>query len=382
MKSIFTEIVLPLGILAVAACTRTPLDPLEDDESNDGAGGLLASSGGQAGSGNSGGRVGTGGSGGTGGRGTGGAIPAGGRGGITSGTQTGGVIPTGGAKGGAGGNVRGGAGGGFRGGAGGQGDGGFVRGGAGGAVRGGAGGAGGRGGVGGRNDGGSGGSGGVGAVGGTIAAGGAAGAAATGGTCAGLASNEELIDNLDDGDRFIPRVNGRVGSWSTMSDGTPGGVMSPQPGTPFGPTPTGDPCRSYAAYVKGYGFTDGGATFGFGLGAPYDASKYDGISFWARIDQGASPGLRVAFPDKDTHPDGGICQAGTTGATQCYDHFGMRITLTTTWTKFTIRFEGLTQDGWGLRATAFDPASLFEVLFEISKNATFGIWIDDVAFTM
>ena len=45
-------------------------------------------------------------------------------------------------------------------------------------------------------------------------------------------------------------------------------------------------------------------------------------------------------------------------------------------------FKDLTQDGWGLRATAFDPASLFEVLFEISKNATFGIWIDDVAFTM
>jgi len=39
-------------------------------------------------------------------------------------------------------------------------------------------------------------------------------------------------------------------------------------------------------------------------------------------------------------------------------------------------------DGWGHAGTAFDPASLYEVLFQINVNATFGIWIDDVAFTM
>jgi hypothetical protein len=42
----------------------------------------------------------------------------------------------------------------------------------------------------------------------------------------------------------------------------------------------------------------------------------------------------------------------------------------------------ISQDGWGHARTAFDPASLYEVLFQIPVNATFSIWIDDIAFTM
>jgi hypothetical protein len=398
MKPILAKLVLPLGILSVAACgARTPLDGLEGEEPGDGAGGLLVGSGGQVGTG-TGGRVGSGGGAGgfvgTGGRGGSGGM-VGGRGGNVGGSQTGGRISTGGAGGGvvfggAGGSVRGGAGGSLRGGAGGSlrgGAGGSLRGGAGGSLRGGAGGSL-RGGAGGSvvfgGAGGSvvfGGAGGSGAVGGTAATGGTGGTVTTG-ACQGLASNEELIDDLNDGDRFVPRINGRVGSWTDSHDGTPGGVMSPDPVDPFVPTQTGDPCRKYAAYVKGMGFSDWGANLWFGLGAPYDASKYSGISFWARVDSATSLVLRVAFPDKDTQPDGGICKTNVTGPTACYDHYGTRITLTSSWKKLTLAFKDLSQDGWGLQGTAFDPASLYEVLFEIPVNAAFSIWIDDVAFTM
>jgi hypothetical protein len=58
------------------------------------------------------------------------------------------------------------------------------------------------------------------------------------------------------------------------------------------------------------------------------------------------------------------------------------VTLTTTWTKYTVSFSQLLQQGWGHAGTAFDPASIYEVQFQIPVNATFGIWIDDVAFTM
>jgi len=100
-----------------------------------------------------------------------------------------------------------------------------------------------------------------------------------------------------------------------------------------------------------WAFVDTGATVGFGIGGPYDASKYDGISFWAKIDSG-SYGLRVAFPDKDTLPDGGLCE-GSAPENQCWDHYGYRITnLTTEWTKYTVSFSSLTQDGWGRSGAA------------------------------
>ncbi len=220
--------------------------------------------------------------------------------------------------------------------------------------------------------------------GGTSATGGG-GAAGSGGTtsCLGLAPNEELIDDMNDGDRFIPQVNGRAGAWADSDDGTPGATMFPDPAGPFTMTDTGDACRKYAAYVHGGPFVDQGAYFRFGLGSPYNASAYTGISFWAKIDSGTSSGLRIAFPDKDTQPDGGLCQANvTSGPTQCYDHYGKRITnIATGWAKYFVDFSSLSQDGWGRLGAGFDPATLYEVQFQIPVDAKFGIWIDDVAFT-
>jgi hypothetical protein len=156
--------------------------------------------------------------------------------------------------------------------------------------------------------------------------------------------------------------------------------MFPDPTKPFTMTDTGDACRKYAAYVYGGPFVDGNPSFWFGLGGPYDAAAYGGISFWAKIDAGSSSGLRVLFPDKDTLPDGGLCQMfGTAAATQCYDHYGKRIFLTTEWTKYTISFSSLTQDGWGRAGGGFDPSTIYEVQFQLPTNATFGVWIDDVA---
>ena len=215
--------------------------------------------------------------------------------------------------------------------------------------------------------------------GGTAGTGGAGGMGGT--TCPGLAGNEELIDDMNDGDRFIPQVNGRAGAWKDRADATSSSTMFPDPAGTFTMTNTGDACRKYAVYVYGGPFVDEGPTLFFGIGGPYNASKYDGISFWAKIDSGTSSGLRVAFPDKDTQPDGGLCQPGVTGPTMCWDHYGMRITLTTTWTKYTVPFASLSQDGWGRKGASFDRSTIYEVQFQIPVNAKFGIWIDDVAFT-
>ena len=380
MKPCSTRLLLQIGMLLALGCgARTPLDLPDNDGTNASGGsggnpasGVPGSGGHAAGSGgmmNLGGMMGSGGRPGTGGNpGYGGTYRSGGSPG------TGGRISTGGV--GSGGNVGGNAGANVGGNMGGQT--GFVAGGSPG-TGGRAIGTGGRPGTGGRG-GAGGGMGGITSNGGSINTGGAVGTG--GGTCPGLAANEELIDDLSDGNRFIPTVSGRVGSWADSDDGTPGGAMYPDPVNPFTPTDSGDACHKFAAYVKGAGFSDWGSNLWFGLGSPYNASKYTGISFWARIDAGTKDVIHVTFPDKDTIPDGGICQTNTTGATACYDHYGTRPTFTTVWKKYTISFRQLTQDGWGHQGTAFDPSSLYQVLFQISVNATFSLWIDDVAFTM
>ncbi len=41
----------------------------------------------------------------------------------------------------------------------------------------------------------------------------------------------------------------------------------------------------------------------------------------------------------------------------------------------------LKQRGWGRPGTAFDPATLYRVELDFDVNATFAVWVDDVAFT-
>jgi hypothetical protein len=155
--------------------------------------------------------------------------------------------------------------------------------------------------------------------------------------------------------------------------------MFPDPATPFLMTQTGDKCRNWAVYVYGGQYSIYGTGFGFGLGSPYNASAYTGFSFWAKVDPSTTRVVRVAFPDKYTDPDGGICDPTTSGSTQCWDHYGKRLTLSLVWTKFTIPFSDLRQGGWGYTAP-FDKGSLYGVQFQIPVNAIFGVWVDDVAF--
>lgn len=193
-----------------------------------------------------------------------------------------------------------------------------------------------------------------------------------------LDPTEDLVDDMDDGDRFILRVNGRAGSWTDNDDGTLGKLFPPS-GSAFVMTPTGDPCHGSAVYIAGGYFTDWGATFGFGLGSPYNASGYRALSFWAKIDAGAVSLVRVGLPDKYTDPDGGYCVANASDPNSCWDTHKFRVTnLTTNWTKIVVPFSSLRQDSWGYQGP-FDSSTVFGVTFELPANAQFGIWIDAVA---
>jgi hypothetical protein len=217
-----------------------------------------------------------------------------------------------------------------------------------------------------------------GASGGASVVGGSAGGSSS---CPSPGSYEDPIDDMNDGNRYIPTTNGRAGSWNVSHDASPDGTMFPATSSVFAMTDTGDPCRKKAVYTYGSWFVEWGANVWVSLGSPYNASKYRGITFWAKIDSGTSPTLRVALPDRDTQPAGALCDATvSSGPTACFDHYGKQLYLTTEWTKYTVLFSELSQGHWGRQGTAFDPTTVFEILFQISKDATFGLWIDDLSF--
>lgn len=217
--------------------------------------------------------------------------------------------------------------------------------------------------------------------GGATALGGSSGSSSS--ACPVIAPDEDLIDDMNDGNRYIPTNSGRAGAWNVSHDASPDGTMVPANSSSFTMTETGDPCRKKAVYTYGSLFVEWGANVWVSLGAPYNASKYRGISFWAKVDSGSSAGLRVSFPDKDTQPDGGLCQVtASSGPTACFDHYGKQLLLTGEWQKYTVLFSEITQRRWGRQGTAFDPSSLFEILFQIPVTANFALWIDDISFLL
>src|SRR5205085_5034016 len=132
-------------------------------------------------------------------------------------------------------------------------------------------------------------------------------------------------------------VNGRAGSWSQAHDYTMGVPIFPPDNLPFQMTRNGNPCLGFGARVYGGPFTVWGASFGFGLGAPYDASAYSAFTFMAFT--GAGPlVINVQFADKDTDPAGGICDPSKNGPNYCFDHFSAPIMLNPVWTKHVVTF--------------------------------------------
>lgn len=210
----------------------------------------------------------------------------------------------------------------------------------------------------------------------TTTTGGSGGSSSVG--CPSWSVNGELIDDMNDGNRFIPSVNGRTGAWTVYHDETPA-PMHPDVTDPFTMDATGDPCRMRAAHVYGGPFSVWGAGFGFGLGNPYNAKAYSGIGFWGR--SGGSPmSAQIAFPDKDTALNGGLCDPSLNGGNGCYDHYSARRAFSADWQRYEVRFVELQQLGFGRLGMGFDPTTLFEVQFLIAQNAKFDVWIDDVVF--
>jgi len=148
-------------------------------------------------------------------------------------------------------------------------------------------------------------------------------------------------------------------------------------------TPIADrPGSAYAAGTWGGGFIDWGAGMGFafrevgGVPVEYDASEYEGISFWARTDEEFANVWRVNVPDVSTSPEGGWC------GDDCGDHFGRTFVVTTQWRQYSFSWASLRQTGWGPAPPGgISPAQLYgvELLFA-AQGVDFVLYVDDITF--
>jgi hypothetical protein len=188
-------------------------------------------------------------------------------------------------------------------------------------------------------------------------------------------SDDGLIDDFEDGDNQLSKVGGRDGYWFTSHDDK-GSAIGPNP---FKWDDGGPAGSSKVLHVTGQTSGDNGA-WGALWGANfvsqglYDASKYAGISFKAKVGSNSTTKVRFKVGDVNTHPDGGVCKS-------CWNHFGKDMLFSTDWKEYKVTFAEMKQEGgWGEPRPSVTPAQLMSINWSIAIGQTFDVWVDDIQF--
>lgn len=193
---------------------------------------------------------------------------------------------------------------------------------------------------------------------------------------------EALIEDGEDNNNQVIVQDGRAGYIYTYMD-PEGTTISPKAGSEGGifEMTSGGFNSAYAMRMSGTVANAKIVYAGMGLNFTdpkdlYDATKYKGISFYAKKGPGATNTVRVKIPDVNTDPDGGTCG-------NCYNDFGMDIKLTEEWQQFIIPFDRLKQEpGWGSpRPAGVATDKMFALQFQVKKPGAYDVWVDDMAFT-
>ncbi len=188
-----------------------------------------------------------------------------------------------------------------------------------------------------------------------------------------------LVDDLEDGNSRVVEVANRGGYWWDAKDdlGTtvqPAGDLKAFEGGAGG--------SKYSVHVSGTTATGEkawGAVVGLRLAEHllYDASKYAGVSFMAKVGDKSQAKIRLKVADVNTHPDGQVCKEG------CYNDFGKEFTFTNDWQEYQVSFaEMKQQEGWGdPRPPAITPNKLVQIAWHVmTKGVDFDLYLDDVRF--
>jgi len=179
-------------------------------------------------------------------------------------------------------------------------------------------------------------------------------------------------------------IKGRGGYWYTFVD-KGGSTITPTSGDQGGTftmAPGGANGSQFAAHMTGQLSSGDTVYAGMGLNfvdpkGTYDATAYKGVSFWAKKGPGSTAKVRLKVPDINTDSDGKVC-------TECFNDFGMDLTLTDQWTLYTVPYIAMSQlKGWGSPHTAgLDSSKVYGLQFQVNeKGAKFDVWVDEIAFT-
>lgn len=187
-----------------------------------------------------------------------------------------------------------------------------------------------------------------------------------------------LIDDCEDNNNQGKVLEGRGGYWYSFADPS-GTTVEPEAGGTFTMSPGGSNGSKHAARAHGQVGYGEIAYGGMGVNlldpkGPYDASRYKGISFWAKKGPDSHGRVRFKVPDISTDEDAGVC-------TNCSNDFGAEITLYEGWEHFVFPWRKLKQlPDWGSpRPHGIKPHKLMSVQWQASiKGAVFDIWVDDV----
>lgn len=206
-----------------------------------------------------------------------------------------------------------------------------------------------------------------------------------------------LVDDFEDGDAVV-LGNGFHGNWFDFDDDT-AGTQTPSwdaAGGQWLPEQGGTQAGGYAMHVVGGGYSYWGS--GQGVTPLYDesarkeclfdASAYDGITFWIKgeIDGSESSAveedrgvLKFGFVEAEVIPIrlGGGCDEA---AGKCYDWHKVRITPSACWVRHSYTFDEFEQDGWGIDKGEFNLDELINFSLEVAQGNTFDYWVDELAF--
>jgi endoglucanase len=188
------------------------------------------------------------------------------------------------------------------------------------------------------------------------------------------------LDDGEDGNNQILPIDGRGGYWYTYADKAGSTIAPPagDTGGTFTMTEGGAHGSAMAARMQGKVGRANIVYVGIGFSfvdpkGAYDASRYQGIAFWAKAGDKSASGIRVKVPDLNTDKDGKVC-------TECYNDFGADLHLTPVWKRYVVPFASMTQlAGWGAPHTpAIETKKLFGVQWQVATpGAAYDIWIDD-----
>lgn len=193
----------------------------------------------------------------------------------------------------------------------------------------------------------------------------------------------QVVDDGEDNDHRVKVQSERGGYMYTFVDDN-GSTIQPTAGSQGG---------VFAFHVGGangsmygarfYGDTGNGnivfAGFGMNLKEPkdgYDASAYEGITFFGRRAPDSIAKVRLKVPDRQTDPGGGVC-------TECFNDFGKDFVFTEEWQQYIVPFGTMEQmPDWGEpRPSSVDPTALYAVQFQVATPGVhFDIWVDDISF--